>query len=347
MIRSDKIQTGLFGGVGFEQPTLTGYNIVDATNLATSTGLHFGDSSKLVTIKNIKDCQEDNAISNANFNLLLTSLQKSAILDVCNKVIAGQSDFISSLNLYPYEKSFDDTITPTSKFVGLKIEPLRNGISCNIPWVELCFDTAKTFNLYLYNSNKPNAPLLTKPVTTVASEATIVTLDWIVADDITYKGGVFRLGYFEDDLDGAKAYAKNWENSNLKVNSPYFEIEPFSVTHTLTVIDIESESYFTDTFGLNIGIDVYTDYTELIIRNKSLFFPAIQLQMHEAVLNLIKYSSRSNGQERIAKELIDFELFGNSKLNIDGVVSKLNRAVDHLKKALFYVPRISRSTTIL
>ena len=94
MIRTDKIQTGLFGGVGFRQPTLTGYNIVDETNQGSTSGLYFGDSSELVTIKNIKDCQEDSDISDVNFNTLLTNMQKSVILDVCNKVIAGQSDFI-------------------------------------------------------------------------------------------------------------------------------------------------------------------------------------------------------------------------------------------------------------
>lgn len=347
MIRSDKIKTALFGGVGFEQPTLSGYNIVDADNLASSSGLKFGDSSKLVTIKNIKDCQEDDAISNSDFNKLLASMQKSAILDVCNKVIAGQSDFIDSLNLYPYEKSFDAKLTSSTKFACFSIIPQRKNIACSIPWIELCFDTEKTFNIYLYNTNKPNTPIQTKEVTTVAGESTIVDLGWIIADDVTYKGGAFRLGYFEDDLDGANAYAKDYELSNLKVNSPYFFVEPVSLSHSGSLINIESELSSTDTFGMNIGIDVYTDYTELIIRNKNLFFPAIQLQMHETVLSLIKYSSRQNGQERTAKENIDFELFGNSKLNIDGIVSKLNRAVEQISKAIFYVPKISRVTTKL
>jgi len=347
MIRSDKIQTGLFGGVGFKQPTLAGYNIVDATNLASSTGLYFGDASELVTVKNIKDSQEDSAISNANFNLLLTSLQKSVILDVCNKVIAGQSDFISSLNLYPYEKSFTNTLEPFGHFVGFEIEPSSGNIVCNVSWIELCFDSVKTFNVYLYNSNKPNTPIMTKEVVTVAGEAVVVQLDWIVADDVTHKGGKFYLGYFENDLDGAKAYKKDYEDSIFSVNTPYYFVEPVYLDHNGLVINTRSELSSVDTFGLNIGMDVYTDYTELIIRNKNLFFPAIQLQMHEKVLNLIKYSSRQNGEVRIAKENIDFELFGNSKLNIDGVVSKLNRAVDQLKKALFYVHRISRVTTTL
>lgn len=344
MIRTDKIQASLFGGVGFKNPTLTGYNIVDATNLASTSGLFFGDASELVTIKNIKDCQEDSAISNADFNTLLTSMQKSVILDVVSKVIAGQSDFISSLNLYPYEKSFTNTLEPFGHFVGFEIEPASGNIVCNIPFIELCFDTAKTFNVYLYNSNKPNTPIQTKEVTTIGGEAVIVPLDWVIADDVAYKGGKFYLGYFEDDLDGAKAYKKDYEDSIFSVNTPHYCVEPIYLSHSGLSLLTRNELHSADTFGLNIGMDVYTDYTELLIRNKNLLFPAIQLQMHEKVLNMIKYSTRGNANERIAKENIDFELFGNSVLKIDGIVSKLNRAVDQVKKALFYVPRISRST---
>lgn len=348
MIRTDKIQTALFGGVGFRQPTLTGYNIVDATNLASTSGLYFGDSSDLVTVKNIKDSQEDSAISNENFNIFLANMQKYVILDVCNKVIAGQSDFIDSLNIYPYQKTFTHTIEPNNFFVGFEIESKSiSKIVCSIPYVELSFDSAKTFNIYLYNSNKPNTPIQTQEVTTIAGESVIVNLNWIIADDSSYKGGTFYLGYFEDDLDGAKAYKRDYEESILSISSPYYDIEPCYISHSELTIDTRSELYAVDTFGLNIGIDVYTDFTELLIRNKHLLFPAIQLQMHERVLNLIKYSSRTSGDVRIAKENIDFELFGNSKLNIDGIVSKLNRVIDQIKKAMFYVPKISRVTTVL
>lgn len=347
MIRVDKIQTALFGGVGFRQPTLTGYNIVDSTNLGSTSGLYFGDSSDLVTIKNIKECQEDVSISNANFNTFLTNLQKSCILDVCNKVIAGQSDFIDSINLYPHEKAFDETLTPVDNFVGFSIEPRRRNMVCSIPWIELSFDSNKTFNIYLYNTNKPNDPILTKEVTTISGESVIVQLDWIIADDVTYKGGEFIIGYFEEDLDGAKPFKRGWEQSILKVNTPYFCVEPIFLDHIGSVIDVKSELYCTDTFGLNIGMNVYTDYTELIVSNKNLFFPAIQLQMHERVLNLIKYSTRQNADKVASRENIDFELHGNPKIGIEGIVKKLERAIEQIRKALFYVPKISRATTIL
>lgn len=345
MIRVDKIQSGLFGRVGFRNPTLSTYNIVDLTNQGSTSGLYFGDSSELVTIKNIKDCQEDSAISDANFNTYLTNTHKSVILDVCNKVIAGQTDFIYTSNLYPYEKSFKNTIDPASKFVGFEITPLTDKYLCSIPFVELCFDSVKTFNIYLYNSNKPKTPIQTKSVITVAGESTIVALDWIVADDITYKGGIFYLGYFEDDLDGAKAYKRDHEESIFQVSTPYYSVEPCTLDYSSTTIDVTTKVYESDTFGLNIGMNVYTDYTELILRNKNLFDQAIQFQMHEKVLSLIKHSTRVNATERMLKD-IDFEMYGNSKFGIDGTIDKLNRSISQIQKALFYVPKIQRVTLV-
>lgn len=344
MIRTDKIQTGLFGGVGFRNPTLTGYNIVDSTNQESSSGLYFQDGSELVTIKNIKDTQENADISDSDFNTLLTNMQKSVVLDVCNKVINGQSDFISSVNVLPFEKSFDATIEHKSKFVGFEIEPSLGNIACKIPYVELSFNEEVTFNLYLYNSNLPKSPVQTKSVTTTAGESKIVDLGWIIADDATYKGGTFYLGYFDDDLGTAKAYKKDHDSSNVMINAPYFKIWPLTLGYTGTTIDIENENSSSLTFGLNFGMDVYNDYTELIIRNKSLFWNAIQLQMHEKVLSKIKYSTRTNATERVSVGKIDFELFGNREAGILGVSKKLENAISTLRKSLFYVPRISRGT---
>lgn len=347
MIRTDKIQAELLGCVGFKNPTISGYHIVDEDNASSASGLYFGDSSSLVTIKNIKDCQEDANIGDEDFNLLLKDLQKSVALEVCNKIIEGKSDFIGSYNLFPFEKSFKNTIEPEGKFVGFCIEPSNTNVALSIPFVELSFNAEKTFNVYLYHSNKPKAPIKTKEVTTVAGESVLFPLDWIIADDPAYKGGSFFLGYFENDLDGAKAYKRDYETSILGVYTPYFSIEPASLDCSGTTIDITTEEEKSDTFGLSLIANVYNDYTELLLRNKNLLYQPIQLQMHEKVLNLIKYSPRSNVDQRIAKESIDFELFGNSTLKIDGVISKLNRSIDQVKKAMFYVPRIQRATAAL
>ena len=209
MIQSDKIISAFFGGVGFRQPTLANSPTLDSDNTQSDSGMYFQDANYLVTVQNIHDCQNDPDISDDDFNDFLTNMQNSTILEVINKVSEGQSDFVQMQNLYPYEKSFSDTLTPSGKRVGFQIESrcIRNGYLLDIPWIELSFDTEKTFNVYLYNSNLTD-PIQTKSVTTSAGESKIVDLNWKIKDDSTYKGGTFYLVYNEDDLDGAKAYMK-------------------------------------------------------------------------------------------------------------------------------------------
>lgn len=349
MIRTDKIQTALFGGVGFRNSTLTGYDIVDATNQGATSGLYFQDGSELITIKNIKDSQENASITNEQFNELLGRMQKSVILDVCNKVINGQSDFISSINLYPFEKSFDATLEHRGKFVGFEIIPPQGQIACKIPFVELTFDGDATFNLYLYNSNLPKSPIKTEEVTTVAGESKVVSTDWIIADDVTYKGGSFYLGYFDNDLGSVKAFKKDHDLASMRIKTPYFKVEPVALGISGTTIDVEDKTYISETYGLNIGLEVYRDYTELIVRNKSIFWNAIQLQMHEKVLNMIKYSTRESGDKRSLVDMMkfaDFELYGNREMGIAGVQGKLKNSIDSIKKSLFYQPKIQRGTLL-
>jgi len=347
MIRIDKIQAGLFGGVGFRNSDITGYDIVNTANQVTASGLTFQDGSELVTIKNIKLSQENPSINDEQFNTLLERMQKAVILDVCNKVVNGKSDFIKSTNLYPFEKSFDEKVGVSGKFVGFQIVPSLGNIICRIPWIELSFDSEVTFNIYLYNSNLPKTPIQTKAVTTVAGESKITVLDWIVADDLTYKGGNFYLGYFENDLGTARAFKKDHDIGSLRIKTPYFYIEPVSLTYSGTTINVENEIYESETFGLNIGVDIHNDYTELILRNKNMFWNAIQLQMHEKVLNMIRYSTRENSEKRGLADIIkfaDFELYGNKEMGIIGVQGKLNKAIETLQKALFYKPTISKGT---
>jgi hypothetical protein len=169
----------------------------------------------------------------------------------------------------------------------------------------------------------------------------------VIADDSTYKGGKFYLGYFDGDLGTVKAYKKDFDSANVYVRTPYFYVSSVNLSYTGATIDVRTQVYDSDIHGLNIGMDVYNDYTELIIRNKSLFWNAIQLQMHERVLMLIKYSTRSNLIERIGRDNIkfaDLELYGNKEHGIVGIQQKLSNAIETLQKSLFYVPRISKGT---
>lgn len=350
MIRPDKIISGMSGSVGFRQPFNSEYAIVNSENQLSASELFYQDASDFVSVENIIDCQSYSNISETDFNILLTRLQNDAVLKVCQKITSNESDLIQDINLYPYEKTFNNTIEPLSRFVGFKIEPnyINSKIINKIKWVELCLDSVVTFKLYLYNSNKPNTPIAEKEITTVANEAKIIQIDnWFIADDADYKSGYFYIGYFEDDLGSAKAIKKDYELSDYKVGTKYFYISPVTLTHTGSNIDVSSYTEESDTFGLNIGISVYNDYTELLISNKSLLYQAIQYQMGERILNLIRTSIRSNITERLNQEHINdisFDLYGNREAGIEGVTGKLKREINNIKNALFWKPAIRRNT---
>ena len=349
MIRPDRIKSEMFGGVGLRQTTLTGYPTINATNLEARSGLVFQDAASFVTIQNIYDSQQDSQVNDDGFNTYLENLQKAVILETCEKIQSNESDFVHSVNLYPYEKLFKNTLEPASRFVCFQIKnSRRTNILSRISWIELSFDSAKTFNVYLYNSNKPGSPIKFQPVATVANESVVVNLeDWDLADSETFKGGYFYWGYFEDDLDGAKALKKDYELADYQVSTPYSIVSPMVMDYSGTTIDVESGVETNDTYGLNFGIDTYNDYTELFIRNKSMFYQAIYYQMAEKVYNLINSSVRSNSIERLNKEAVNqmaFELYGNAEAGVEGTMGKLKRTIANLKRTLFYKPMISRGT---
>lgn len=347
MIRYDKIKASLFGGVGWRQPTLSGYDIVDSDNQQSDSGLFFQDASSFCTIQNVKDSQQDVDVSDAQFNDYLKSLQESCIVEACNKITANESDLVQSVNLYPYEKAFNETLEKRGRFVGFEFgQPRCLSMIGRIPWIELSFNEDVVFDIHLFNSNRKD-PIETKSVTASANESVIFDLGYFIGDNDQFKGGNFYLGYFEDDLGTAKAIKKDYDLSNFQVSTKLFDVNPISLDVNGTQIDVRNPISESDTFGLNIGVDIYNDYTELIIRNKNMFWNAISYQMSEKVLSVLFTSVRSNRTQRNLK--LDagdvlFDLHGDKERGIKGVKSKLFMAIADIKKMIFYKPLISRGT---
>lgn len=335
MFRADKIKTSFAGLVGWRQSTLSGSDTITEANLATASGLYFQDTNPgLISVNNIKSTQEDTAISAPNLNTLLTNMYVDCVNDTLSRVIENRASNFKSYNLYPYEKAFSETITPNGRFVGFRIESYGGmDLLTKINFLELSFDAAVTFNVYLFNSNLKTA-IQTQSVTTVAGQSKIQAIDWNLTDDATYKGGVFYIGYFESDLSGAKAYDRSFERSNVKVSTSIIDIEAVNVGCTGTVLDVEDVEAQSYSGGLNIGITISTDFTELLIRNKTYFARAIQLAMAEKCLILYKNSMRANRNERLLNA-IDFELFGNPELKIEGLNQKLEREINTIRKMMF------------
>lgn len=349
MFRISRVKSEILGLVGFRQPTLTGYDIVDSDNQASSSGLFFQDSSFLVTIKNIKENQEDPDITDPNFNALLRQMQETCIVDVIHKVTKGYSDHYITRNLYPFEKTFDRTLPVNGKFAGLKVyQEFNVDMLTEISNIEIAFNEAVTFNLYRFNSNRKN-PVNQVEVTSSPGEAVQVPVSWLLADDLAFKGGNDFIGYFEEDLGSARPYQKNFELSNYQRRGRCWYIEPTKIDHSSRVLDTSSYTYEPDTGGLGMTINVYTDYAELMIRNKMKLAYAIQLEMAIRVLNLIINSTRSNRDQRLTKKnteqaMVELHGFKSDNVFVEGLISRSNKAVSDLRKDFFYTPKIARAT---
>lgn len=340
MIFSDNILQQLVDEIGFRGTSLS------AANQKSNSGLFYQDASPMIDLELIRDVQNDEQITDDGFGTLLQTMKEQAVTQSLSKVFNGKESFLSHVDIYPNEKSFFNTLPKYNKFVGLRLQQVHSDFMYMIPWVELTFDADTSLTLYLYNSNKPNTPIQTKEINVTGGESTIVELGWLIRDDLNYKGGTFYLGYF-DNLVAANAYKKDYNAASLRVYSPYYSVEPVRMPYEGSRIDVRYATETSESFGLNIGINVYSDYTNLIYHNKSLFHQLFMFQMHEIVMQKIRYSRRSNIEQRFGNDIskyVDLDLYGNKEAGIVGIEDKLAAEVDNIQKALFPRTRINRKT---
>ena len=127
---------------------------------------------------------------------------------------------------------------------------------------------------------------------------------------------------------------------------PYFIIDSVRLNKT-TKLDVRSRECVSETHGINLGVEVYTDYTDLLVKNKGMFPEAIKLQIEAFVLNLILTSFRSNDTAVISGTMINsanIQYYGSKELGISGIVEKLDKEIENIAKILFWTPSIRRAT---
>jgi len=336
----------LFGLVGFRDSTITGYDIVDATNQESDSGLIFQDGYKLVTIKNIHETQEDVEISEVNFNTYLTNLQNSCIIDVCKKITNKKSGVIESNTLFPYEQTFENTENVSSGFIGIKIKPsLNERLLLKVNAITAAFDSAITLAVKLMNS-ETGTEIYTQDITTVDKQQVKQIVNWNISlnrSGIT--GGSYYLGYYVSDLSGAKPYKRDYENASSFLPSSKFYMEFRNNTVTGTRINPDVFDGISEPYGLNIQYSVYTDWTQLLIENKYMLARAIQLQMAERVIEQVLTSTRSNIDERLTKDirqLANFALEGSEA--VPGIRRKLANEIRDVQRTLWPEPIIETMT---
>jgi len=369
MFNESIIKTNLSGMVGWNQPTTTGYDIVDAGNLGSTSGLKFDEGNSLVTIKNVKETQEDKDIIDVDFNTFLDNLQNSCIIDVLTKAFADKSESVENKTLFPYEQRFENSHTPGSGFVGVQIRPsLNKRVSAKISNISVAFDAVKTFKLYLINSQKPtkaDALAEIEVTTVIGQDVKFYVLDFdIPLSGAGFSGGNFYLGYFESDLDGAQPYKRDWENASAPIlsgdflfptfhrfinhrnidNSGYIDIRFYRMGITGTTINVDERDSLSDGHGINFEYQVYNDWTDLIIQNKTLFARSIQLQMAAKVTEGIMFSTRSNSTQRLMDDNIrNLAAFALNDTTT-GIRALLNKEIQNIRKTFFPKHRIMVKT---
>ena len=262
---------GIVGLRGSDNPV---YQILDAANLASTSG-YFVDDNPYCKIELYKDNQDYSDISDIDFNTNIKELQESSISSVCDAVFSD-SDYIDRQVLYRYAQNKVGTETLPSGFIGYKITPNdKKSLAFCITRDILSFDGTGNIELMIFNSSKKQ--VVFSEIVAVTSDHQVVQLDWTLDDtDGLYKGEYYY-GYNTDGLT-VQPFKRDYNNSNIESDVADLGIENVFVKdhNTNTIFDLTATEGNSLTTGLNTDITVYEDYTDLILNNKKLVAKAIQ-----------------------------------------------------------------------
>lgn len=347
-----KILASLSGRVGWQQPTLAESPVIDADNLKSASGRYFQDFHPMVTISNLLSCIEDDGLTtDAGINAFLKQLQNTAILRALNGVF-DKPQMLESTLLFDRTLRNDIVTQNFGKFCGYRFYVSPGDFSAQLSRVSLFFNADATFNLYCFN-DAVKLPIYTQTVTVKANEEVFIDLtDWILNYiDTKSAGGVFYVGYFQNDLGGAKAIDQFVSQWNKSLAFGYTAMEAVSTSST-DFVRI-AVPYTLRTYGMNIEVQTYKNYTNKVIKQASLFDEVIGLTMAITVLGYMAYSTRSNQKERVTEELsarIYNEIYNSGdavQLNpyVAGLKQQMTRELEKLRDNYFNNNRVYKVLT--
>jgi hypothetical protein len=176
-----------------------------------------------------------------------------------------------------------------SRFVGYEICPTQsNSVKVTINELGVQFDTLETLDVFFYASSQ------LQPLKQVSiSNTKESSLEWLkltdfIASYISEDGGAgdkYYIGYYEDDLTGQAIetfqLCGTCGNAPAKKYSQYASIRPIEIASGKTYVDrtlfdVEQVGYTTETFGLNLKINVECDITPVVCENKQMLANSLQ-----------------------------------------------------------------------
>lgn len=349
MFNKGKIQTGLYGIVGLRQPYNPDYQIIDADNQVSTSG-YFVTDHPMVKVEYLKDSQDFDQISDADFNTHIKNIQESAIASVCNAIF-NDSDYLDRQVLYPFAQNRQATETLEDGLVAHKIRvSTEKNVAFEISRILLDFEGAGDIKLMLFNTSQ-TTPIESKTIT-ITSNHQVEVLNWRVDNSgDTYKGEYY-LGYLSNAvaIGTLKPYKRDYENSNIEANITYLDCDKvlFKSHATETLPDLTTETSIDECLGLNPDITVFEDFTDMIVNNKMLFGYAVYLDMCIKIISTYTSSLRSNRNQRMSEaqtiRMIQ-EIEGQSGANavkitglrpmLVGELRRLAKEIEKLKEGYF------------
>jgi hypothetical protein len=329
----------LFGRLAWvTDPTL------NTANKTSASGRYFDDGSfhSLVTVPNVKASMAL-PVSPNTWDSVLTAKQNGIISRALNGVF-NIPEYVDQCKVYSQDDSeIEQTVTNAGKAVGYKVEVVKDfDKTVQVNSLELYFDGAATFNIYLFKQGS-KAALQTKSVTTVANRKVSVPLtDWILN---FREAGIYYVVYFQDDLGSVQAIREQ----ACFATGKYFYAEAME-TNVITGVEFnrQSPSFPSQPAGLNMQISSFRDFTSNILNQPHMFDELLGLTMAYSVIEDILYTVRSNDKERILKEQLDkigvqLDLNGAAPISdspqVTGLKQRIDRETARVKKAFYPQPK--------
>lgn len=349
------VLNALMGRLGWLQPTLSGSTALTGINLQSNSGRYFNDGSfhAIVNPNIIKMVQEDGQISDADFNSLLVTLQKSAIMRCLNAVF-NKREILERKMLFERfgRQDYANPVYSSPTFVGKRITAPRDfDRSMQIDSLTFFFNTTKTFNMYLFHDTQPGTPIMTIPVTAIGGQQTVINLNQFILNySQSNKSGYYYLGYFQSDIGGAYAMNEIIEQFNELYN---FGCTPVELQQIGSGINVNQIAFTIKTHGFNMQMSSFRDHTQNILMSNYLFDELIGLQMAAMVIEMIQNSLSSNNTERVTKEMTaklynDLNMAQPSMKNgipyIAGIKVMIEREAERVKREFYPCKKIETNT---
>jgi len=353
MYNTTKVLTALKGILGWRDH----YNaaVVPALPAAltdSETGQYYQDVHPALDLEYIKTTLRDDDTIDA----YLARTEDIVIPQMLNKLIVSKQlqDYFKSILrqnvIHNSDGYYKDKIINEGRFVGVSIRVHANkGLKTVIQKIGLQSSAVQSdLDIYVYHSSRkdPLAVVQFNSTTADSFEWDDLEQELFYDDGEQIVGGVYYIGYYQDDLSGqAIKYTKlNWNTGYCKSCdggiasslfnkvAAYVDMMPFYVPSASftagELFDPNSIIYTADNnWGLNFQFVVQCDLTQFWVSNSKEFVELQGLMMAHRILRDMIYSPKINYVEEQLKFMIIRDLEGDKETKAMNIEQRISRAM--------------------